>query len=241
MSRMANDVRGRRARRQFSDEFKEGAVRLVLDEGKTVGAVARELDLTASALSVWVEQARAERTKGKSGLVKEEREELVRLRKDLRIVSEERDILKKAAAFFAKQKPVRFRFIAAEKARHTVRILCRCLGVTPSGFYAWRRRPESARSQEDRRLKVLINTSFKEGRGYYGSPRVHDDLIEWKERVSRKRIIRLMQEDGLKARIRKRTRSRPTAITTSRSRTSPDRQFQADAPNSAGSATPASS
>ncbi len=92
MSRMANDVRGRRARRQFSDEFKEGAVRLVLDEGKTVGAVARELDLTASALSLWVQHARAERTKGKSGLVKEEREELVRLRKDLRIVSEERDI-----------------------------------------------------------------------------------------------------------------------------------------------------
>ena len=83
-------------------------------------------------------------------------------------------------------------------------ILCRCLRVTPSGFYAWRRRPESTRAQEDRRLKVLIHTSFKEGRGYYGSPRVHDDLIEWDERVSRKRVIRLMQEDGLKARVRKR-------------------------------------
>ena len=104
MSRMANDVRGRRARRQFSDEFKEGAVRLVLDEGKTVGAVARELDLTASALSLWVQQARAERTKGKSGLTKEEREELARLRKENpHRLPEERDILKKAAAFFAKQ------------------------------------------------------------------------------------------------------------------------------------------
>ena len=85
-----------------------------------------------------------------------------------------------------------------------MRILCRCLNVTPSGFYAWRRRPESARRREDRRLKVLIAASFKDGRGYYGSPRVHDDLIEAKERVSRKRIIRLMQEDGLKARVRKR-------------------------------------
>ena len=103
MSRMATKTGGRRPRRQFSDEFKEGAVRLVLDEGKTVGAVARELDLTASALMLWVRHARAERTKGKSGLMKEEREELVRLRKDLRIVSEERDILKKAVAFFAKQ------------------------------------------------------------------------------------------------------------------------------------------
>ena len=103
MSRMPSSKPGRRARRRFSEEFKEGAVRLVLDEGRTVGAVARELDLTASALGLWVQQARAERTKGKSGLMKEEREELARLRKDLRIVSEERDILKKAVAFFAKQ------------------------------------------------------------------------------------------------------------------------------------------
>ena len=79
-----------------------GAVRLVLDEGKTIGAVARELDLTASALSLWVRHARAERTQGKSGLMKEEREELTRLRKENRILQEERDILKKAAAFFAK-------------------------------------------------------------------------------------------------------------------------------------------
>lgn len=85
MSRMSRSKRGRRPRQQLSDEFKEGAVRLVLDEGKTVGAVGRELDLTASALSLCVRHARAERTKGKSRLVKEEREELARLRKDLTI------------------------------------------------------------------------------------------------------------------------------------------------------------
>ena len=75
MARMGSNGSGRRVRRQFTEEFKAGAVRLVLDEGKTVGAVARELDLTASALSLWVRQARADRTKGKSGLMKEEREE----------------------------------------------------------------------------------------------------------------------------------------------------------------------
>ncbi len=103
MSRMGSTKSGRRARRQFTEEFKVGAVRLVLDEGRTVGAVARELDLTASALRQWVEHARAEQTKGKSGLMKAEREELARLRKENRILAEERDILKKAAAFFAKQ------------------------------------------------------------------------------------------------------------------------------------------
>ena len=102
MSRMDHSKPGRRVRRRFSDEFKDGAVRLVLDEGKTVGAVARELDLTASALGLWVQQARAERTKGKSGLVKEEREELSRLRKEVRELRLERDLLKKVSALFAK-------------------------------------------------------------------------------------------------------------------------------------------
>jgi transposase len=104
MSRMGSGEAGRRTRRRFTEEFKQGAARLVLEEGKSVGAVARELDLTASALGLWVRQARAEQTKGKSGLMKEEREELTRLRKENRILQEERDILKKAAAFFAKQR-----------------------------------------------------------------------------------------------------------------------------------------
>ena len=102
MSTMAANG-GKRPRRQFSEEFRAQAVRLVLDEGKTVGAVARELDLTPSALRLWVEHARADRTGGKTGLTTAEREELARLRKENRILLEEREILKKATAFFAKQ------------------------------------------------------------------------------------------------------------------------------------------
>ena len=102
MPDMERDKLGRRARRQFSEEFKAGAVRLVLDEGKTIGAVARELDLTASALAMWVRQAEADRSKGKTGLTTAEREELGRLRKENRELRLEREILKKAAAFFAK-------------------------------------------------------------------------------------------------------------------------------------------
>jgi transposase len=102
MSAMA-ETRSRRPRRRFTDEFKQQAVRLVLDEGKSVTAVARELDLVASALGQWVKRAQADRSKGRTGLTTAEREELVRLRKALRIAEEERDILKKATAFFAKQ------------------------------------------------------------------------------------------------------------------------------------------
>lgn len=103
MRSVGNSKGPRRARRSFSDEFKAGAVRLVLDEGKTVGQVAKDLDLTSSALGEWVARARADRTKGKTGLTTEERGELARLRKEVRELRMERDILKKAAAFFAKE------------------------------------------------------------------------------------------------------------------------------------------
>ena len=100
MSRMP-DTKGRRPRRQFDEEFKAQAVRLVQD-GKSIGAVARDLDLTESALRQWVERTRADRTGGRTGLTTAEREELARLRKENRELRTERDILKKAAAFFAK-------------------------------------------------------------------------------------------------------------------------------------------
>jgi hypothetical protein len=73
---------------------------------------------------------------------------------------------------------MRFRFIVAEKAEHSITILCRCLCVTRSGFYAWQRRPESTHARDDRRLKVLVRASFEESTHRYGSPRIHEDLIE---------------------------------------------------------------
>src|SRR5215211_498321 len=101
---MAEATRQKRSRRSFTDEFNSEAVRLVLDEGKTVGQVARDLDLTHSALRNWVERARADRGRGKPGVLSSaEREELAKLRKDNRELRMERDILKRAAAFFAKE------------------------------------------------------------------------------------------------------------------------------------------
>ena len=93
-----------RPRRTFTDEFRAGAVRLVLDEGKRPAEVARNLDLRPSVLGRWVEQARADRgTSTRGTLTTEEKEELARLRKENRELRLEREILKKAAAFFAKE------------------------------------------------------------------------------------------------------------------------------------------
>lgn len=97
------DGRAARARRAFTDEFKAGAVRLVLDEGKSIAEVARDLDLTASALGGWVRRARADRDGGQSGLTSDERAELAKPRKEVRELKMERELLKKWAAFFAKE------------------------------------------------------------------------------------------------------------------------------------------
>ena len=101
MSTMATDAKGPRLGRTFTDELKAGAVGLVLDEGKTVGQVARDLDLTETALREWVHRSRADRSQGRTRLTTAEREELSKLRKDNRELRMERDILRKAA-FFAK-------------------------------------------------------------------------------------------------------------------------------------------
>ena len=93
-----------RRRRRFTAEFKAGAVRLVLEEGRSISEVARELDLVPSALGNWVRDAKVEAGQGPVGAVTaSEREELARLRRENRHLRMERDILKKAAAFFAKE------------------------------------------------------------------------------------------------------------------------------------------
>src|SRR3990167_3227068 len=104
MSRMGSRKAGRRVRRQFTEEFMAGAVRLVLDEGKTIGAVARELDLTPSSLANWVRYARADRTKGKTGLTTEERLEPAALRKENRELRMERDLPRRTRPFSPRTK-----------------------------------------------------------------------------------------------------------------------------------------
>ena len=84
--------------------------------------------------------------------------------------------------------------------------MCRVLGVSRSGFYAWINRPLSERAQEDQRLLVHVRVAHERSRGTYGSPRVHQDLLEQGEQTSEKRVARLMREDGLQAKQPRRFR-----------------------------------
>lgn len=94
----------KRARRKFTAEYKAEVVRLVRDGGKSIGQVSRELDLTESAVRHWVSQSAIDAVGGGTGaLTTAERAELVALRREARTLRMEREILKKAAAFFAKE------------------------------------------------------------------------------------------------------------------------------------------
>ena len=91
---------GRRARRAFTDEYKAEVVELCRTSGKTVAAVARDLGLTATVVRRWVTQAEIDGGR-RDGLSTSDREEIARLRKEVRVLREERDILKRATVFFA--------------------------------------------------------------------------------------------------------------------------------------------
>ncbi len=92
----------RRPRRSFTPEFKAETVALIRSSGRRVGQVCRDLDLTETAVRRWVEQAEIDAGR-RNGLTTSEREELAQLRREVRVLREEREILKKAAAFFAKE------------------------------------------------------------------------------------------------------------------------------------------
>lgn len=129
---------------------------------------------------------------------------------------------------------MRFGFIAANAVRYGAARLCALLGVSRSGFYAWREREPSAREREDGRLRVLIRSVFKRSRGTYGAPRVHAELVAMGESVSRKRVARLMAEDGLEGRSpRRRGRSTTRARPGVEGVNLLDRQFASEAPNRA--------
>ena len=98
---------------------------------------------------------------------------------------------------------MKFAFIAEQEVAFSVNAMCRALGVARSGYYAWKRRPPSASSKADAQLAVKVTAAHRSNRGIYGSPRIHRELRAQGERVSKKRVERLMRENGLKGRQKK--------------------------------------
>jgi transposase InsO family protein len=119
-----------------------------------------------------------------------------------------------------------------EKALYPITVLCRVLGVSPSGFHAWAKRPPSRHALEDARLAAHVVASHERSRRTYGSTRILRDLRDEGVRTSRKRVDRLMPDRGLRARPRR--RSRRTTDSSHGKPVAPNvlgRMFRATAPN----------
>jgi transposase InsO family protein/transposase-like protein len=182
-------VKRRRARRQFTREFKEQAVKLVLEHGKSQSDVGRDLDVHGSVIGHWVKQALANAGKAHEAAQEGQR------------AGDRENNSKKSSGLLREGERMRFSFIDAEKASMTpagnVTQLCRALKVSRSGYYAWCTRRPSERARADALLAVKVAEAFEMSNKRYGSPRVQDALKTEGIRTSRKRVIRLMQEQGL--------------------------------------------
>lgn len=131
-----------------------------------------------------------------------------------------------------------YRFVEGEKATFPVVTMCRVLGVSPSGFWAWSKRPPSERARADAVLTAEIGPIHGRSRGTYGVPRVHAELAYEGTRCSRKRVARLMRLAGLEGVHRRRAirttvRDRDTApapdlVNRTFSASAPDRLWVAD-------------
>lgn len=127
---------------------------------------------------------------------------------------------------------MRYRVIHEHDRRYPIRVMCRALAVSAAGYYAWRSRPESARSIQTRILRSAIRVIHQESRETYGSPRIWDALVKQGHHVGEHRVARLMRQDGIRAKTVTKWRA-----TTSSSHGLPvaantlDRQFRASQPN----------
>ena len=195
-------------RAPYPAEFGAEMVRLVR-AGRTPGELSREFEPSEQTIRNWVNQAEVDAGR-REGLTTAEREELRSLRRENRILREEKEILAKAAAWFAEKNPDRPPGgVWVRESQIRLLIPCGACGgcwvCSASGYYAWLRRPPSAREQADRALRDRIVDIHSRSRGAYGAPRIHAELSFEGMCVGRKRVARLMRQARIQGVHRRRT------------------------------------
>jgi putative transposase len=183
-------------------EFRREAVRLALISGRTRREIAEDLGIGLSTLTRWLREERdaSEPSEAPFDL----HAELKRLRRENAVLKQERDILKSRGLLRERGKSMTFGFIEAEKASFPINRMCRVLGVSQSGFFAWKERPACRRQQQDTVYLAHIRTAFALSNGTYGSPRMHRDLVDEGHEIGRHRTARLMRANQLIARQKRR-------------------------------------
>ena len=166
-------------RRRFTREFKLEAVRLIRDRGVSYARASEDLKVHPTQLRNWVKAFVDDPQQAfpGQGQMKSEQPEIARLKREVIKLKAERDILKKAAAYFAKEFDVRFAFIAKHRGIWAVDWMCGALGVSRGGFYAWLTRPRSRRSRSNEELAAKVRASFIASDRTYGARRVWHDML----------------------------------------------------------------
>ncbi|MRM13738.1 IS3 family transposase [Enterobacter cloacae subsp. dissolvens] len=215
--------------KRYPEEFKIEAVKQVIDRGHSVSSVATRLDITTHSLYAWIKKYGPDSSTNKEQ--SDAQAEIRRLQKELKRVTDERDILKKAGGVLRKAVRLRYAFIRDNSRCWPVRLLCRVLDVHPSGFYAWFKQPYSQRHQVDLRLTGQIKQFWLESGCVYGYRKIHLDLRDSGQQCGVNRVWRLMNRAGIKAQVGYRS---PRARKGEASIVSPNRlqrQFNPDAPD----------
>ncbi|ECK4930696.1 IS3 family transposase [Salmonella enterica subsp. enterica serovar Durban] len=215
--------------KRYPEEFKIEAVKQVVDRGYSVASVATRLDITTHSLYAWIKKYGPDSSTNKEQ--SDAQAEIRRLQKELKRVTDERDIFKKSRGVLRKAVRLRYAFIRDNTCCWPVRLLCRVLDVHPSGFYAWLQQPHSQRHQVDLRLTGQIKQFWLESGCVYGYRKIHLDLRDSGQQCGVNRVWRLMKRAGIKAQVGYRS---PRARKGEASIVSPNRlqrQFNPDAPD----------
>ncbi|WP_440862965.1 IS3 family transposase [Symbiopectobacterium purcellii] len=186
-------------KRQFTPEFKKEAVALVTEQGYTIARAVASLGISNKTLHTWVSLAR-EQSNGV--LSDDECAELKRLQKENKELRTEKEIPKKGECLLRETYVVRDRFILDNATDFSVRTLCRVMRVTASAWYAWRKKPAEP-LQKDVEVRVRLKALFAASRQGAGSRTLVKRLRGEGIIISRWRVRKLMQEEGLVCRQRR--------------------------------------
>ena len=192
--------------KRFTKEFEDEAVRLVGTSGRTKRQIADDLGVGLSTLTRWMARHRDRAIDMPDASVSQDTTaELKRLRRENEILRQERGHTEAGHRFFRQGgKSMRFALVDQAKKDFPVHRLCRVLGVSQSGYFAWKDRPASRRQRDDMVMLAHVRSSFALSNGTYGSPRMTRELQDDGFAIGRRRTARLMRENGLRARQKRR-------------------------------------
>src|SRR3984893_10081269 len=193
-------------RRKFTREFKLEAVRLIKQRGVSYAQASKDLGVHPTQLRNWVKQLADDPQHAfpGHGQMKPEQLEIAQLKREVAKLKAERDILKKSRGLLREGIDVKFGFVAKHRGIWPAEWLCEALGVSRVAFYAWLKRPRSRRNRSDEDIGPKVRASFLASDRTYGARRVWHDLLAEGVRCGLHRIERLMRQQALKARPRRR-------------------------------------